>query len=338
MAAIVPVLLDAWVVALMFALVALAAVTVLSSVTSRAGHNVPGIGGIIGPAIDSFWRGLFVAITPAANASLGALTGTIDRLVWEWGQLTATVGGLADLTFGAAYRIVTVVLPHATGLVLSQAQAGILSARAYALLEVQRAQTAALALFTAAEARAQALYDQGLAVSLGLFHTAEHDAALAVAVAERDALSLAAAERAFTVAGLATAEGYAQSLLANALAQMHAIEAGLLGQLGGVAVADRDALQRQVRDLQQEIKDAAAAVSAAATGSIAAVALDVAAIKALRCIQQCNILGALGDGLALLDVGLIFLLVEAARSNPQATQQFLSAEIAPLLRSNIPPL
>lgn len=328
--------LDAEVVAVLFLIAMLGAAIVLRGLTSSAAHGVPVVGAQLGQAVDQFWVRLFVALTPAANGALGVFTSSLDWITAQWSGLASTVVGLAQLTYAAAHKIAYEAIPHATGLVLVQAGALASAALAQALLQVHRAETVAAAGFAAAEARALALYSQGLAVSLGLFRTAERDAAFAVAVAERDALALAAAERAFAVAGIATAEAYAGTLLGQALAQMHAIEAGLLGQLGGVSQADERAIQDTLAKLRTEIADASKAVSAAATGSIAAVALDVALIKAMKCIKFCDQLGAMGEFASLLDMGLILALVEAAQANPKGLQDFIAGTVAPLIRAEWP--
>lgn len=328
--------LDAEVVAVLFLIALLAAVIVLRPLTTKAAGAIPGIGSVLGPAVDTFWLNLVRALAPGANSALEVFTSSLQWVTGQWSQLVATVVGFAQLAYAADFKIATGLIPHAIGIAEAKLEALVNTARAYSLGLVKGAEVAAVNEVAAAEAKAAALAAQATAGSVLLFQTAEANAAHLIGVAEADAVALATAERAFAIAGIATAEGYAQTLLSQAIAQMHAIEAGILGQLGGVSIADQEALRGQVNTLRQEIADASKALSAAAAGSIAAVALDVAAIKALRCIKFCNELGAIGEFSSLLDIGLVLVLVEAARENPKGLQDFIAGTVAPLLRAEIP--
>lgn len=330
--------LDAEVIAVLFLIALLAAVIVLRPLTTKAAANIPGLGSVLGPAVDNFWVSLVGALAPASSSALQVFTSSLNWVTGQWSQLVATVVGFAQLAYAADFKIITGIIPHAITAAVVQLETLVTAARAYSLGLFKGAEAAALLEVAAAEVQAKALTDQATAGAVLLFQTAEADAAHLIGVAEADAVALATAERAFAIAGIATAEGYAQTLLSQAVAQMHAIEAGILGQLGGVAVADQEALRAQVNTLRAEIEAASKALAAAATGSIAAVALDVAAIKALRCIKFCDELGAIGEFAAALDLGLIFLLVAEAKADPKGFQSFIGSELGPVLRGMNPNL
>lgn len=322
-----------------FMLVCIVAIGVLRAVRPGAvsiAGNIPAVGGPIAEALTRAFVAAEAALLTALHASLVGFGRTVAWLQAMWAQLTATLTGFAQLTYTAVHQVSAVTVPHLIALASATLAASITAARAYALQLAAAEGLQALGLFHSAQATAQALYAQGAALSLSLFRTAEHDAALAVAGAEAAAAELTRLEHAAMLATAATLTTHAEQLFAQALAATQTLELQLGGQLGRVAGAEADAL-RVARDaLQTEIDAAKAATSALAVGSVAGLLVDVAALKALRCLKFCDVLADLGQFAALLDVGLIWLAVEEAHAHPQEFQSFIAANLAPALRAEWP--
>ena len=322
-------------VALLFSFLLLyLAVTIVDStrgpVVNIAGA-LPVFGSGLSRAVDQafgYVRGWLYSNLSASIVAYSNLLSWLDSL---WAQFSETVVGLATLGTTAAFKITTQIIP-------AQVQLTLLRAEAVASAAEQRANTfanglaAGLRAALAADAAATAsLVSAVRSESVGLFQTAEADAAALFQAAETDAGRLAAAERAFTVASVATIEADLGRMFGQAQALTAAAEAALRGDLGAVErqlVAD---LQGGVSALEREIAAARTALAAGAVGA-AAVAADVAAIRAMRCFQFCDQLGNLGSLLAALDVGAIFALYALARSNPGAAAGFLNETVTPAVQ------
>jgi hypothetical protein len=324
--------LDDAAVFLLLAAVLVAGTFFLRPLLVSLAAQIPVVGPALSSRVDSVISGFLIAITPAANAALPALTGMLDWLNGTWSQLAATVTGLAQLASTGLFRLTTWTIPHALDGALAQAEtlvadeashsealaAGV-AAGARQLIDVARSDTAALV--------AQA---EGLAVSEA--QGAEARAGALFGVAEADAVALAAQGRAELASEAAALTGYVDTLFGQAVAIGNAAEAALRGDLAGVAGQLGADLQGGVSALEQEIARARTALSAANVASVAVVAADVAAIRAMRCMQACDVLGAAGEGLQLLDLAAILALVGAARSDPAGVQAFFVNEVAPAVQ------
>jgi hypothetical protein len=318
-----------------FMVVAIVALLVLDTARGpsvRLSGAVPIVGNALAGAVDAAFGASRAAVYTALQASLAAFSRTVSFLQGLWAMLSSTIVGLADLTFAAVHKLEYVVLPHAFA-VSTQAIEGLIidaTAEAHSLFRTALAvgaQNLAYAELQIANASiASATFAHGL------FAEAEREIGVSEAAAEAYAAQLVAAEHDFAVRAVADIEGYAAGLFAQSIAIGATAEALLRGEIGVVARQDAEALKGGVSALEREIEAAKAALTAAGAISIGVVAAEVAAIRALKCIQQCGPLGALGEGLSLLDLGLILALVGAAQADPKGTQKFLSDNVAPLVQ------
>jgi hypothetical protein len=272
-------------------------------------------------------RGLYVLL----QAGLVSFSNTVAWLQATWAQLTSTVTGFGDLAATAIWKVQFLVIPLALNQALSAASALAATVRADLGALIVASQSAAMAAVADARAAAVALFQTAEADTVNLFQLAEHDAQIAANLVAADAAALVNAERAFTVGAVAVVEADAQAMFQKALAISAAAEAALQGDLGAVAGKLARDLEGGVSALEKEIAAAREVINSIATGALAGVIADVVAIKALKCIQQCGPLGALGEGLSLLDLAAILALVEAARSDPKAAQRFMSDNLVPLV-------
>jgi hypothetical protein len=333
-AALAPPAFSASEVALVFGLIFTIAViwvvdTARPPAVSLAGA-VPLVGGPLASAVDNGFTAVRNLLQVWLSTQLQAFSTLLSWLQTLWSQLSATVAGFAELTYAAAHKITYLTLPAAVSSVLgvvgstaSSLLADILSAMA-----VLRAETRAAV--SGATAAASALYSQASAYSLGLFNLAEADAAAGVALAETNAGALFAQAEAVALAEVQTVTAYVDTKFSQSIAIGAAAEAALGGQLNGVAAQLGADLNAGVSALEQQIAAARAALTGSQTIAIAAVATDIAAIRAMRCMQVCDPLGAVGEGLNLLDLALIFALVEQSPGAMQAIGTFLSNDVAPV--------
>lgn len=323
---------DGEVIAVAFLFAVLVGVLIVRPLLVAALGNAPVIGGWLSSNVDSALAAWERGIQPLAAGALGALSSTIDWLAWAWGSLLSTITGLAQLAYAADWRIVNLALPA-----LEQ------RAEAAASSALQAAE-AGLRGAIAAEAGAAARATSALTVEVtGLFNAAEadiarlavvaaSDAAAALQAAEQTAAGLAQAERAFVVSQILGVEAEIQASFNRAVALSAAAEAALRGDLGQVSDELRAGIQSEVDSLLRQIEADKAALSAALSGSIAAVAVDIAAIRALRCIQNCSPLGDVGQFLNGLDAAALVAAVAAVRAHPAEGLAVMKQTIIPLAK------
>jgi hypothetical protein len=292
---------------------------------------VPLVGGALRAAIDGALgavRGWLVNYLSQALVAYATLLDWLDTL---WVAISGIVTEWATLSVYATFRITSVIIPAEVTLV-----------REYAA-----------GLAAAATARAESLFVSAETLARGLFAVAEQDTAAAVAAVEAEAVRLAAAERAaaqglfavaetdiaravaversFTVNEILGVQAEIEAAIAKAQAISAAAEAALRGDLGTVEGKLAGEIRDQASSLLRQIEADKAALAAALAGGIAGVVADIAAIRALRCIQQCETLGAWGELLGALNVGAIVALYELAVHDPGAAAGFLSGTLTPAL-------
>jgi hypothetical protein len=321
----------ALVAGLLFTIVLIRILDSLQTPTATLAGAVPLVGSALRRTVENAFTSAHNALHAALSAELVAFSRVLGVLQSLWVQFASTVVGFAQLSATATTRIVTFIIPRAVDLGLAQAEVLIADEATHAEQLAAAVSVEAQGLFAAAEARAAALVNAIQTADLQLIRDVEAQVVLSEARAVAVAESLAGLEHAFAVAGIKSAEGYADHLFAQAAAISAAAEASLRGDLGAVAELERRALASGVSALEKQIAEAQRILSTAALPAIAAIAVDVAAIKALECIKQCAPLGAVGQGLALLDLAAILALVEAAQADPQGTQRFLQATIVPVV-------
>jgi hypothetical protein len=333
-AALAPPALSASEVALVFGMIfTIAAIWVIDVSRTPAVNlagSVPLVGNALRGAVDSAFQAARNVLQVWLSAQLQSFSAVLSWLQTLWTQLSATVAGFADLTYAAAHKITFLVIPtqitaatdYASGLVAS------LRADLGATAAALRSET--LAAVAGARTGAVALYNQSTAYALGLFQTAEADAAAGAALVASDSAALFAQAEAAALAEVATVTAYVDTKFSQSIAIGAAAEAALGGQLNGVAAQLGADLNAGVSALEQEIARAKALLSGQTVTAVAAVAADVALIRAMRCMQVCDPLGAVGEGLNLLDLALIFAMVEQSPGAMQAIGAFLSNDIAPV--------
>ena len=317
-------------IALLFALLA-GALIVRPLLVGLAGQ-LPVVGPQLATRVGSVINAWLTAMTPAAQGALGAFSALVAWVDSEGRQLGDTVAGFAQLTYSAIYTIDLVRIPHAVDAALARAEAIIQDTTAYVvhLLAVEDVKVRGLITADATTSRELFAASEAYATQVGA--QVEADARALTRVAEQDAAALVAEERAFAVHVEQVATGYADALFAKTLQVTAAAEAALNREIGSTAAAAARDLTTGVSALERQIADAKAAMAAVSAAGIAAVAADVAAVKDSPCMRACDVLGAAGAGLQLLDLAAILALAEAARTNPRATQQFLQSSVAPMIQ------
>lgn len=324
--------LDGVTIAIAFLFALLVGLIIVRPLLVGLAQQLPVVGGALASGADSVINSWIGALTPAAQAALPVFTSIVSWIDSEWQQLSQTIVGFSQLVYAGLWKIEYNVVPSLVSGALQAAMAGATALagaeRAFALGVEQRAQAglnAALAATGAAFLAAQAY-----AYGVGL--TAQHLAASLFATAEADAAALAAQERAFAVSAVHNAEQYAAGLYAQAVLQITAAEATLGHDVQAVADYERRALGQAIGQLTGEIDIAKAAAIAAAAAAVVPLTLSIRAVENSRCMRACDVLGAAGEGLQLLDLGAIFALVAMARSDPQGTQRFFTDQVAPAVQ------
>lgn len=324
--------LDVEVVAIAFLFAVLVGVLIVRPLLVALFAQAPFIGGWLSSNVDAGLAAFERSLVGPANAALGALSSTIDYLTSSWGQLVSTVSSLAQLTYTAAWRIVNLQLPAL------EERAGAFASALFAQLlaivnaDVAAARAEASAAVAVAEADAVALFQQAEALA--------HDLAAAEAVALADGLAVAEglataqvrAERAFVTDQLLGVRQEIADAFTQAQAALTAAEAVLEGDIGAVAGNLGDALQRDVDSLLAQIKADKDALAAALTGTAAGLAADIAAIRAMRCLQYCDPLADLGSFINNLDAGLLIAFVAYAKGHPGEATAFLKSEVLPAVK------
>lgn len=300
---------------------------VRAPIVSLAGA-VPLVGSGLASAVDGAIGLVRNWLYSNLSASLVAYSGLLSWLQGAASALWSITGGLADLTVTAVYRITTVIIPAEIALATTHAEALASAAEQQATAYAVGVEQRAGAALGAAESGLVAMVQAASADALSLFQAAEADISSGVAQAEAAAQSLADAERAFTLSAVAVVEADLNARVADVTNLTAAAEAALRGDLG-TAVGDLARnLEAGVSALEQEIANARALLLTG-TGAIALVAADVAAIKALKCIQQCGVLGSIADDFALLDVAAVLALAQGARADPVGFMGYLTGTLYP---------
>lgn len=318
-------------IALLFAL--LAGLLIIRPLLVNLANQLPVVGPALASRVDSILNAWLTALTGPAQAGLGAFTSLLAWLDTQWRQLAATTVGFAQLTTRGLWVIQNLTIPRVAAATLAQASILVREAAVYAEELRQQTQTLFRGLLGAqAAATAEAIAAERAFV-LQVAATGAAETALLVGGATAQAAALVAEAENLTRAGLLAEHDYAGALYEKALAALVAASAALGAQLGGMTLQQDENLTRGISELERKIAEASKLLTEAAAVSIAVVAADVAAIRALRCIKACNVLGAMGEGLQLLDLAAIFGLVIAARTDPKAVQQFFVDEVAPAVRA-----
>jgi hypothetical protein len=271
---------------------------------------VPLVGGGLRSAVDSAFaaarRWLYNYLSQSLVA-YAALLGWLNTLWTATASLTLDYIG-AEVT--AIYRLRTQIIPHYAAEVRSWAEGQLAAAHAFTLAQVAAAENLARGL-VAAERSAWMAAVQAAEVNAVRLAAAERAAAQGLfAVAEQEIAVQAEAERAFVVGQVLGVEAEIQAAFRQAQAITAAAEATLRGEVGTVERELSGSIRSEVDSLLKQIAADKAALEAALAGGLAAVVADVAAIRALRCIQRCAELGALGEALQLINLAAIFALIE----------------------------
>lgn len=268
------------------------------------------------------------------------------------GPLTAAVRGVAD----AGHFMLQAVLDYesrVTFAILRIRQSIIPAAIAQAADYTARRYTDAVNFTTHQVALARSAATAAL-------HAAEAELGARIVAAIAYTGAALAAAYAYTQQSFAAAVGYAGALALQAQAALAHAQAQLIALVGtqfavaiGLQRAGDAALGNQIANAEAEAKtyaralsldnalatERALALALASVGTLAAVeAADIAAIRAMRCLQRCAELAAVGDAVGLLDIAVIFALVEAARTDPKGLENFLAAELRPLALGMMPNL
>jgi hypothetical protein len=323
--------LVALLLAFVFLWLAIQVVDAIRSPTLALFGAVPLVGGALRSAADSAFtaaRGWLYSYLSQSLAGYAALLGWLNTL---W---TASANILLEyiaLDVTAIFRLRTVIIPAYAAQVVSWAQTQFSAAHAYTQAQVLAVENLARGLVAAERAAAVALFQTAQADAARLV-AAEHAAAAGLfAVAEQDTAQLVQAERAFVVGQVLGVEAEIHAAFLQAQAVTAAAEAVLRGDIGAVQQELSGSIRSEVDSLLKQIEADKAALSAALVGGLAAVVADVAAIRALRCIQRCAELGALGEVLATLNVAALIALYELSTHNPGAALGFLDSSLRPAL-------
>jgi len=322
-------------VALIFAFLFLwLAISVLDAIrvpTVNLAGAVPLVGGALRSAAETAFaaaRGWLYNYLSASLVAYATLLGWLQTLWAASGQLLLD---WSSATVLAIFHLRTVVIPAYAASLTTWAQGQIAALHAFALAQGVAASALAHSLFAVAEQDIAAATAAAEVGALRAQQAAEAAAAGLFAVAEADAAALVQAERAFVVGEVLGVEAQIQAAFRQATAIAAGAEAALRGDLGAVQQELSGSIRSEVDALLKQIEADKAALSAALAGGLAAVIADVAAIRALRCIQRCAELGALGEVLNILDVSLLLALYVAARNNPRATADFLAGQVRPFM-------
>ncbi len=327
--------LDVEVIAIAFLFAVLVGVMIVRPLLVSVLSQAPFIGGWLGSNVDAGLNAFEVAIQPAANSALGALSSTIDWLASSWAQITDTLAGFGELAQTAVYKITTLILPALEERVTAAWSAGVNGAEALAAQEVATAEAAASQLVAAARTEAanataaalteaQNLAAANTALAQGLFDLAEQ-AATAQVQGERDFVV-------GQVLGINDELDALRTQTAAALAQAEAALTADIGQLAGTLGGE---LERDVNDLLAQIKADKDVLTAALAGTAAGLAADIAAIKALECLKYCSPLADVGSFLNALDAGLLIAAVGYARSHPSEAVGFFTGQVLPFVKAGV---
>ena len=324
--------LDVEVVAIAFLFALLAGTLILRPMLVGLAGQLPVVGPALAQRVDSVINAWLTALTPAAQSALAAFSSLIAWVDAEGRQLSDTVVGFAQLTWQAVDTIDTVRIPQAVDAALVKVENIVKDATAYVVHLIAVEDVTVRGLITQEATTAGELFLESEGYALQLAQQVDADARALARVAEQDAAALVAQERAYAVHVEQVATGYADMLFAKTLQITAVAEAALGRDISTTAAAAAEQLTTGVSALERQIADTKAVLAAASAAGIAAVAADVAAVKDSPCMKACDVLGAAGAGLQLLDLAAILALAEAARTNPKATQQFLSDSVAPIIQ------
>jgi hypothetical protein len=202
------------------------------------------------------------------------------------------IGALAQSLYRAATHQASLLVAQALATVEGWTRDAIALTQALHLT----AMTAILQQALATEQAIGLAYSQAIGVATDLVRQAELKAA-------NDAAAIAAAAS----QGFADAERYALELVWGANGAVRQLELELANSSAGTL----------------------AQAAAAAGALVLPLALEQAAIRELKCIQQCNPLGQLGDDLQVLDLGIVLAFLLAASAHPKEGAAALTEMLAP---------
>lgn len=323
--------LDVEVVAIAFLFAVLVGVLIVRPLLVALFAQAPFIGGWLSSNVDAGLAAFEASLVGPANAALGALSSTIDYLNSSWAQLVSTVTGLAQLSYTAAWRIVNLKIPAAQQAAGDFASSLFDQLRAVVAADVAAVESTAAAEVAAVEVKATALFGQAEALARSLAAAEAVALADSIAVAEQMATVQIQAERAFVVDEVLGVRAEIQSALSQALAVTAAAEAALQGDIGAVERELAGKIGADVDALLRQIAADKAALEAALAGGIAGVLVDIAAIRAMRCLKFCEPLADVGSFLNALDAGLLIGFVAYAKSHPGEAISFLKDEALPVM-------
>lgn len=291
--------------------------------------QVPVVGGWLDQHTAQLLAGAARWIGDRVAGLIYPLTSFVQRVESRWRELVRATLAVGQVAYNAIYHLRWVVIPWVFTTAIS---IGLAQVQALGRL-VQGLYAASLRAIDAAVANLQAQIAQ----------------ALNTAIATARALHLTALAQALSWAKTVEAEAYqwftqsvahAEQLTLNEAQRAQLAEAALWSTLS----ADVTRVEQYVRDqvwgpggavttvegdltlgLQQTLQQALA--GAAALALPLTVAIDE--VKNSRCMQQCNVLGDLGEDLQALDLGVLLALLLGAATHPKEAAPALIGMLTP---------
>lgn len=318
-------------VAIVGLLVLFAYAPLIRSISQSLGASLPGALGWLADALNGLEVRVSFDAYQWALASVSPLRDAFLKFSDEARGLLSTAYDLAGTLTHLVNRIVTEDLPATLG-----------AARAYSdQVQLHSDQLAAQDLAAATAHTDQVAQELRDLTALDYAYARGHADDLAVDLQSQigDARNAAiaagelAAGRAIDVArgvelealrgieaGVKQAEAYADSQARTAGAYADQVGAGAR------SYADRLGLEEH-RYTDQQVGRAATL----AAGALSVVATAVRELEQSRCMQRCDTLGALGEAIELIDLGLILGLLEQARHDPAGATETVRKELVPLV-------
>jgi hypothetical protein len=323
---------DALALAVAGLLLVLAATMLFRPLLSGALTPIPGIGPWIAGQVDNLLAGVERAAAAAGLAALNPLLSLTQRIDTALrAALTMISGAFAQAAWAVAH-LAQSVIPHAMALASAHADALYRDATTFA-------QAAADLASQQGRDAAQSVRDAAVSAAISAATAIEADAiARAQAAADLASQAMAAASDAAATADrdLRNIEDTLGNQIAGVQATGAAAVASLADQIAGQMAGIEQGVRDDVLGLESDISTAGANALAQAIAAATALALPLAAalqdIQSSRCMQSCNILGALGESLGALDGFAVVALVAAAAADPTGVTDALRDDVAPIVR------
>lgn len=299
-----------------------------------------GLAELIRPALPGPLAGIANAIITGAGIAEKALGGWINAGISGAQNIIGVSAHAAVALFNAyanwqlsqlafASRLIHTTIPsaiataEATAHQLVAAVVAYIDARAAALIagliQLQAVVEAEMAVLRAQlVALTATAYQQAVGFALHLFAVAEARAQALFVQAEQDIAAAQATERAFAVAVGASAAAYTDRV---------AVE---VAQYAAAGVFGAETYARGLAgDLEQLIESDRAKAFAYASALVIPLAGALEELQRLKCIQNCEPLGALGELFNDIDLALLLGLAGYALTDPKGAQKFISDEVLP---------